>query len=60
MFEIIALIYVIVSIFISAIALKLNRKFFDFLVISIILTPVVGGIILALLGNNKHLEQPAL
>jgi small neutral amino acid transporter SnatA (MarC family) len=54
MFETIALIYVLVSIFVSAIALKLNRTFFDFLVISLIFTPITGGIILALLGKlNK-------
>lgn len=60
MFETIALIYVLVSIFVSAIALKLNRKFFDFLVISMILTPITGGIILALLGKTKQVEQPVL
>lgn len=60
MFETIALIYVLVSIFVSAIALKLNRKFFDFLVISMILTPIVGGIILMLLGKSEQIEQPII
>lgn len=60
MLETIALIYVILSIFVSAIALKLNRKFFDFLVISMILTPITGGIILALLGKSEQIEQPII
>lgn len=53
MLNFILMIYLIASIFVASIALKLERKLFDFFVISIVLTPIVGGIILILLGKQK-------